>query len=255
MPRYNHEHDACRVRRTGLRQEERFMDHETETTLTDSQFEAGTGPFSLFQTWFAEAERAEINDPNAMALATVDETGLPNVRMVLLKGWDEDGFTFFTNLESAKGREIQSSMKAAMVMHWKSLRRQVRVRGDVTPVSDVEADEYYATRARGSRIGAWASKQSRPLEGRLRWRSPWPNTPRAMRWAISRAPRIGRGSGSIRSRLSSGRTASSGCTTGSASPGRPPAENGRGRGFIPDACAQAVIGYSAQHLTQTVCLW
>jgi pyridoxamine 5'-phosphate oxidase len=143
------------------------MDSETETTLTESQFEAGDGPFSLFEAWFAEARAAEINDPNAMALATVDQSGLPNVRMVLLKGWDAEGFVFYTNLESAKGREILSSMKAAMVMHWKSLRRQVRVRGEITQVSDSEADEYYASRPRGSRIGAWASKQSRPLEGRF----------------------------------------------------------------------------------------
>jgi pyridoxamine 5'-phosphate oxidase len=150
-----------------LRLKERSVDNETETTLTESQFEAGNSPFSLFEAWFAEAQRAEINDPNAMALATVDETGLPNVRMVLLKGWDARGFVFYTNLESAKGRELLSNMKAAMVMHWKSLRRQVRVRGDITRVSDAEADEYYASRARGSRIGAWASKQSRPLEGRF----------------------------------------------------------------------------------------
>ena len=103
----------------------------------------------------------------ASHLATVDPDGLPNVRMVLLKGFDERGFVFYTNFESAKGREILASRKAAMCFHWKSLRRQVRVRGPVEIVSDAEADEYYATRPRGSRIGAWASKQSRPLESQI----------------------------------------------------------------------------------------
>ena len=114
-----------------------------------------------------EAEAAEVNDPNALALATVDEHGMPNVRMVLLKGFDRDGFVFYTNLESRKGRELLGQKKAAMVFHWKSLRRQVRVRGNVELVSDVEADAYYDSRPRGSRIGAWASKQSRPLESRF----------------------------------------------------------------------------------------
>ena len=124
-------------------------------------------PFSLFSAWLEEATASEINDPNGVALATVDLDGLPNVRMVLLKGLDERGFVFYTNFESAKGREILGSMKAAMVFHWKSLRRQVRVRGPVEVVSDAEADAYYQTRPRGSRIGAWASAQSRPLESRL----------------------------------------------------------------------------------------
>lgn len=124
-------------------------------------------PFSLFSAWLKEAEAGEINDPNGVALATVDQDGLPNVRMVLLKGLDERGFVFYTNFESAKGREILGSMKAAMVFHWKSLRRQVRVRGPVEIVTDAEADAYYQTRPRGSRIGAWASQQSRPLESRF----------------------------------------------------------------------------------------
>src|SRR5690606_15694412 len=111
--------------------------------------------------------KSEPNDPNAVALATVDADGLPNVRMVLLKGFDDRGFVFYTNFESAKGREILGAMKAAMCFHWKSLRRQVRVRGPVEVVSDEEADAYYASRPRGSRIGAWASKQSRPLESRF----------------------------------------------------------------------------------------
>lgn len=124
-------------------------------------------PFRLFSEWLAEAERSETNDPNATALATVDEDGIPNVRMVLLKGFDERGFVFYTNFESAKGREVLASMKAAMCFHWKSLRRQVRVRGPVEEVSQDEADAYFASRPRGSRIGAWASKQSRPLESRF----------------------------------------------------------------------------------------
>lgn len=135
--------------------------------LTSGDFTAAEEPFALFADWLADATRSEPNDPNAMALATVDETGLPDVRMVLLKGFDPDGFVFYTNFESAKGRELLATPKAALCFHWKSLRRQVRVRGPVEIVPDAEADAYYASRPRGSRIGAWASKQSRPLEGRL----------------------------------------------------------------------------------------
>lgn len=135
--------------------------------LTTSDFTLENEPFSLFGTWLKEAEASEPNDPNALALATVDADGMPNVRMVLLKSFDRDGFVFFTNYESRKGQELLGQKKAAMVFHWKSLRRQVRVRGNVETVSDAEADAYYETRARGSRIGAWASKQSRPLESRF----------------------------------------------------------------------------------------
>ena len=124
-------------------------------------------PFALFAEWLKDAEAKEPNDPNAMALATVDEEGLPNVRMVLLKGFDERGLVFYTNFESQKGQEILSAMKAAVVFHWKSLRRQIRVRGLVEKVSDAEADAYFKSRPRDSRIGAWASAQSRPLEGRF----------------------------------------------------------------------------------------
>ena len=138
----------------------------------DDAFATSQDPFALFQSWQSEAEKTEPNDPNAMALATVDADGLPNVRMVLLKGLDGSGsgnrgFVFYTNFESAKGREILQSRKAALLFHWKSLRRQVRVRGSVTVVSDTEADAYFASRPRLSRIGAWASSQSRPLEGRF----------------------------------------------------------------------------------------
>jgi pyridoxamine 5'-phosphate oxidase len=124
-------------------------------------------PFALFTEWMRDAEKTEPNDPNGMALATVDADGLPNVRMVLLKGFDEAGFVFYTNYESQKGREILGSMKAALCFHWKSLHRQVRVRGTVDKVSAAEADAYFASRARDSRIGAWASQQSRPLESRF----------------------------------------------------------------------------------------
>jgi pyridoxamine 5'-phosphate oxidase len=124
-------------------------------------------PFQLFRSWMAEAEASEINDPNGMALASADADGLPNVRMVLLKGFDERGFVFYTNIESQKGAEILHAMKAAALFHWKSLRRQVRVRGPVEMVSDAEADAYFQSRPRDSRIGAWASQQSRPLESRF----------------------------------------------------------------------------------------
>jgi pyridoxamine 5'-phosphate oxidase len=124
-------------------------------------------PIALFIDWFTLAKEKEINDPNAMALATVDADGMPNVRMVLLKDIDERGLSFFTNLESAKGLELAANPKAALVFHWKSIRRQVRFRGSVEPVSDAEADAYFATRAKGAQIGAWASPQSRPMQGRF----------------------------------------------------------------------------------------
>ena len=135
--------------------------------METSDFTAADDPFALFATWLGDATASEPNDPNAVALATVDADGLPDARMVLLKGFDQAGFVFYTNFESAKGRQILGSMKAAMCFHWKSLRRQVRLRGPVEVVSDADADAYYATRPRGSRIGAWASKQSRPLESRF----------------------------------------------------------------------------------------
>ena len=139
----------------------------SESRLTSSDFTEENEPFALFANWLKDATESEINDPNAVALASVDEDGMPSVRMVLLKHADERGFVFYTNFESRKGTELLGQPKGAMCFHWKSLRRQVRVRGLVEVVSDQEADEYYATRARGSRIGAWASKQSRPLESRF----------------------------------------------------------------------------------------
>ncbi|MEM8776629.1 MAG: pyridoxamine 5'-phosphate oxidase [Pseudomonadota bacterium] len=127
---------------------------------------AGDNPFELAQAWLRDAEQTEINDPNAMSLATVDETGLPNVRIVLLKDVTPKGFWFYTNYESAKGGELKNNSKAALTLHWKSLRRQLRVRGDVHREDGKAADEYYASRALESRLGAWASKQSQPLSSR-----------------------------------------------------------------------------------------
>lgn len=132
-----------------------------------SDFTARTDPFGLFAEWLADAEKSEPNDPNAVAYATVDADGLPDVRMVLLKGFDAEGFVFYTNFSSAKGRQTLANGKGAMVFHWKSLRRQVRVRGGVEVVSDAEADAYFDSRPLGSRIGAWASKQSHELESRF----------------------------------------------------------------------------------------
>jgi pyridoxamine 5'-phosphate oxidase len=129
-------------------------------------FTATADPIRLFAEWLTEAEATEPNDPNAMALATVDGDGLPDVRMVLLKGHDARGFVFYTNFDSTKGRQLISHPRAALVVHWKSLRRQVRVRGSVTEVTPAEADAYFASRSRGSQVGAWASIQSRPLESR-----------------------------------------------------------------------------------------
>jgi len=123
-------------------------------------------PLKLFADWYAEAERSEPNDPNAIALATVGADGMPSVRMVLLKDVDRDGFVFYTNLESRKGAQLQAHPKAAFVLYWKSLKRQIRVEGTITSVTEAEADAYFASRSRGSQIGAWASKQSQPLESR-----------------------------------------------------------------------------------------
>ena len=127
---------------------------------------AGDDPFEIARRWLTEAEGAEINDPNAIALSTVDSDGMPNVRMVLLKEIEADAFVFYTNYDSRKGEEIMFAGKAAFVMHWKSLRRQIRVRGTVTREDGEKADEYYASRSLKSRLGAWASKQSQPLGSR-----------------------------------------------------------------------------------------
>ncbi len=135
--------------------------------LTTGDFTEASEPLRLFGAWFEDAKRAEPSDASAMTLATVDAGGLPNARMVLLKGFDERGFVFYTNTDSVKGRELDHSAKAALVFHWKSLNRQVRLRGPVEPVDAAEADAYFATRPRLAQIGAWASKQSAPLESRM----------------------------------------------------------------------------------------
>lgn len=127
---------------------------------------AGDTPFDIVRAWMAEAEQSEVNDPNAIALSTVDADGLPNVRMVLLKEIEDDAFVFYTNYTSAKAAELDQAGKAAFVMHWKSLRRQVRVRGIVEKEDGPKADAYYASRSLKSRLGAWASDQSAPLESR-----------------------------------------------------------------------------------------
>ena len=138
---------------------------EPAEAVDESLFE-GDDPLGLFDRWLGAAELGEPNDPNGMAVATVDADGLPDVRMVLLKGHDARGFVFYTNIQSDKGRQLEAAPKAALLFHWKSLRRQIRIRGPVEPVTDAESDAYYASRARGSQVGAWASDQSRPLPSR-----------------------------------------------------------------------------------------
>ena len=140
---------------------------EHPSWLTSGDFTAADEPFRLFAAWLAEATTTEPRDPTAMTLATVDADGLPDARMVLLKGADEAGFVFYTNMESQKGRELAANPVAALVFHWKSSNRQVRVRGPVERVTAQEADAYFASRAKQAQIGAWASQQSRPLESRL----------------------------------------------------------------------------------------
>jgi len=152
---------------------------------------ATTDPLALFDEWFALAREKEPNDPDAMALATATPDGAPSVRMVLLKGFGSDGFVFYTNMDSRKGAEIAANPRAALLFHWKSLRRQVRVEGPVEPVGDAEADAYFATRSRDSQLGAWASYQSRPLDARstfekryedMRRRFQGKDVPRPARW-------------------------------------------------------------------------
>jgi pyridoxamine 5'-phosphate oxidase len=140
---------------------------EHQSWLTSGDFTAAEEPFRLFAAWLADATAAEPRDPTAMTLATVDADGMPDARMVLLKGADEAGFVFYTNMESQKGRELAANPVAALVFHWKSSNRQVRVRGRVERVTAEEADAYFASRAKQAQIGAWASQQSRPLESRL----------------------------------------------------------------------------------------
>jgi pyridoxamine 5'-phosphate oxidase len=144
-------------------------------------------PIEVFKDWLREAESSEPNDPTAAALGTVAEDGMPAVRMILLKGVDHRGFVFYTNFESRKGRHLLAQPKAAMLFHWKSLRRQVRIEGEVTRVTDAEADAYFESRPRDSRIGAWASQQSRPLQGKFELEKRVAEY--AMRYAIGHVPR------------------------------------------------------------------
>jgi pyridoxamine 5'-phosphate oxidase len=155
--------------------------------LTSGDFTEAEEPFALFAEWFTEACKSEPNDPNAMALATVDADGLPDVRMVLMKGYDAQGFVFYSHIASQKGRELAANPKAGLLFHWKSLRRQVRIRGNVSPVTDTEADAYFATRPKQAQIGAWASKQSQALESRFAFEQAIAKI--AAKYVISEVPR------------------------------------------------------------------
>ena len=155
--------------------------------LDDGGINPQADPIALFQAWLKEADAAEVNEANAMSLATVDADGLPDVRMVLLKGADARGFVFFSNAQSIKGRALAAHPVAALNFHWKSLRRAVRVRGPATQVSDAEADAYFATRAKDSQIGAWASAQSRPMEGRFVFEAQIAKY--AAKYALTKVPR------------------------------------------------------------------
>jgi pyridoxamine 5'-phosphate oxidase len=155
--------------------------------LTSGDFTVADEPFRLFAAWLEQATATEPRDPTAMTLATVDADGMPNARMVLLKGADERGFVFYTNLGSQKGQELDARPKAALVFHWKSVNKQVRVRGPVERVTDEEADAYFATRPKQAQIGAWASKQSTPLESRLAFEKAVALT--AAKYALGAVPR------------------------------------------------------------------
>ena len=163
------------------------MTMETGGPLDDGGITPRTDPFVLFQEWLKEAEGAEPNDPNAMALATADADGVPDVRMVLLKGVDARGFVFYSNSGSIKGAELAANPKAALNFHWKSLRKAVRVQGMAARVSDAEADAYFATRPKDSQIGAWASPQSRPMEGRFVFEKAIAEY--ALKYALTKVPR------------------------------------------------------------------
>jgi pyridoxamine 5'-phosphate oxidase len=155
--------------------------------IDDGGIPAKTDPMVLFESWMAEAGKSEPNEPNAMSVATVDAQGRPNIRMVLLKSTEDGAFVFYTNLESAKGTELAAHPDAALCFHWKSIRRQVRVRGPVSRVSDEAADAYFATRPKDSQIGAWASAQSRPMEGRFAFEREIAKN--AAKYALTKVPR------------------------------------------------------------------
>jgi pyridoxamine 5'-phosphate oxidase len=169
------------------------MTMETGGPLDDGGIAARPDPFALFQEWMKEAESSEPNDPNAMALATADADGVPNVRMVLLKGVDTNGFVFYSNSHSIKGDELASNPRAALNFHWKSLRKAVRVKGAIVQVSDAEADAYFASRPKDSQIGAWASPQSRPMEGRFVFEKAIAEY--ALKFALTKVPRPPRWTG------------------------------------------------------------
>jgi pyridoxamine 5'-phosphate oxidase len=156
-------------------------------TVDDGGIAERDDPLALFHVWMEDAKKSEPNEANAMAVATADANGHPNVRMVLLKSADASGFVFYTNMESAKGREIASNHHAALVLHWKSLRKQIRARGPVERVSDAEADAYFASRPKDSQIGAWASAQSRPMEGRFAFEKEIAKY--AAKYALQKVPR------------------------------------------------------------------
>jgi pyridoxamine 5'-phosphate oxidase len=156
-------------------------------SVDDGGMGASSDPLLLFSQWMEEAKKSEPNDADAMALATVDAAGRPDVRMVLLKEWDATGFVFYSNRESAKGTEISSNPHAALCLHWKSLRRQIRIRGSVTEVSPEEADAYFASRAKDSQIGAWASAQSRPMQSRFQFEKEIARY--AAKYALQKVPR------------------------------------------------------------------
>jgi pyridoxamine 5'-phosphate oxidase len=163
------------------------MTMETGGPLDDGGIAAPADPFALFQSWMDEAEKSEPADPNAMALATADADGTPNVRMVLLKGADTNGFVFYSNAESVKGAELALNPRAAINFHWKSLRKAVRAQGAITQVSDAEADAYFASRPKDSQIGAWASPQSRVMEGRFVFEKAIAE--KAVKYALTKVPR------------------------------------------------------------------
>jgi pyridoxamine 5'-phosphate oxidase len=163
------------------------MTMETGGPLDDGGIAAGPDPFALFQDWMKEAEGTEPNDPNAMALATADADGFPNVRMVLLKGVDANGFVFYSNAESAKGGELAANPRAALNFHWKTLRKAVRAQGMIARVPDAEADAYFATRPKDSQVGAWASPQSRVMEGRFVFEKRLAEF--AIKYALGKVPR------------------------------------------------------------------